>query len=211
MPALVYRSVPENRAALYLKSLFDKIGALVGLTLALPIMLVTALLIRLESKGPVFFKQWRTGENGKPFKLYKFRTMCVDAEDRKKSLADQNEMSGPVFKISKDPRITTVGRFLRKYSIDELPQFINILKGEMSLVGPRPPLPSEVSNYQPWQHRKLSIKPGVTCLWQVNGRNTVDFDEWMRLDLEYIDNWSLALDAKILLRTVPTVPKGTGV
>jgi lipopolysaccharide/colanic/teichoic acid biosynthesis glycosyltransferase len=174
-------------------------------------MLATSLLIKLESKGPVLFKQVRAGENGKNFHLYKFRTMCIDAEDKKAALSTRNEMSGPVFKIREDPRVTTIGRLLRKFSIDELPQFVNVLKGEMSLVGPRPPLPSEVSGYQPWQHRKLSVKPGVTCLWQINGRNQVDFDEWMRLDLEYIDNWSLALDTKILLKTLPAVLKGTGV
>ena len=211
MPALVYRSVPENRMALLAKAVMDRVGALIGLVLAAPIMLATSVLIKLESKGPVLFKQVRAGENGKNFHLYKFRTMCVDAEVKKAALSTRNEMSGPVFKIRNDPRVTTIGRLLRKFSIDELPQFVNVLKGEMSLVGPRPPLPSEVSGYQPWQHRKLSVKPGVTCLWQINGRNQVDFDEWMRLDLEYIDNWSLALDTKILLKTLPAVLKGTGV
>jgi exopolysaccharide biosynthesis polyprenyl glycosylphosphotransferase len=211
MPALVYRSAPENRVALFAKAVIDRVGALIGLALSAPIMLATSLLIKLESKGPVLFKQVRAGENGKNFHLYKFRTMCIDAEDKKAALSTRNEMSGPVFKIREDPRVTTIGRLLRKFSIDELPQFVNVLKGEMSLVGPRPPLPSEVSGYQPWQHRKLSVKPGVTCLWQINGRNQVDFDEWMRLDLEYIDNWSLALDTKILLKTLPAVLKGTGV
>ncbi|MCK4460303.1 MAG: sugar transferase, partial [candidate division Zixibacteria bacterium] len=164
----------------------------------------------LESRGPVFFKQVRSGLNGKTFKLYKFRTMCADAEHKKDALTNRNEMTGPVFKIADDPRVTRIGRFLRKYSIDEVPQFINVLRGDMSLVGPRPPLPKEVSEYDPWQHRKLSVKPGVTCLWQVNGRNEIDFDDWMRLDLEYIDNWSLWLDAKILARTIPAVIKGSG-
>lgn len=211
MPALVYRSVPENRVLLFVKTAIDRVGAVVGLILAAPIMLITALLIKLESRGPVLFKQVRVGENGRSFRLYKFRTMCADAEDKKEALSPKNEMSGPVFKIRNDPRVTAIGRVLRKFSIDELPQFLNVLKGEMSLVGPRPPLPSEVKDYQPWQHRKLSVKPGVTCLWQINGRNQVDFEEWMRLDLAYIDNWSLALDAEILIKTLPAVLKGTGV
>jgi len=211
MPALIYHSVPEDRAGLFMKNLMDKVGALVALILALPIMLVTSLAIKLESRGPVLFMQARTGVNGRSFKLCKFRTMCVDAERKKEALEKKNEMTGPVFKIRNDPRVTTVGRVLRKFSIDELPQLVNVLKGDMSLVGPRPPLPTEVSNYEPWQHRKLSVKPGVTCLWQVNGRNTIDFDDWMRLDLEYIDNWSIWLDTKILLKTIPAVLKGSGV
>ena len=136
--------------------------------------------------------------------------ISADAERHKESLRDLNEMSGPVFKIKQDPRVTRVGRVLRKYSIDEIPQFFNILRGEMSLVGPRPPLPSEVANYEPWQRRKLAVKPGLTCIWQVSGRNQIDFEDWMRLDLEYIDNWSLWLDARILAKTVPTVLKGEG-
>jgi lipopolysaccharide/colanic/teichoic acid biosynthesis glycosyltransferase len=136
--------------------------------------------------------------------------MCVDAETKKAELAAQNEMSGPVFKIREDPRVTRLGKFLRKYSIDELPQLFNVLHGDMSLVGPRPPLPAEVSRFEGWQRRKLSVKPGLTCLWQVNGRNSIDFEDWMQLDLEYIDNWSLMLDAKILAKTVPTVLKGSG-
>jgi exopolysaccharide biosynthesis polyprenyl glycosylphosphotransferase len=211
MPALVYRSVPENRSAIFLKSLIDKIGAACFLTVASPVMALTAVLVKLESRGPVFFRQVRTGLNGRKFHMYKFRTMCSDAEEKREELTVHNEMTGPVFKIRKDPRITRVGRLLRKFSIDELPQFFNVLKGDMSLVGPRPPLPSEVVNYEPWQHRKLSVKPGVTCLWQINGRNRVTFEEWMRMDLEYIDRWSLWLDAKILVKTVPAVLKGTGV
>lgn len=210
MPTIVYRAVPEDQSLLLVKSLIDRIGALIGLILAAPLMLATAIVIKLESRGPVFFRQERSGLNGKTFKLFKFRTMCADAEEKKDTLTAQNEMSGPVFKIACDPRITWIGRILRKFSIDEVPQFINVLRGEMSLVGPRPPLPKEVAEYDPWQHRKLSVKPGVTCLWQVNGRNDIDFEEWMRLDLEYIDNWSLWLDAKILVRTIPTVIKGTG-
>jgi len=210
MPAMVYRSDPEDQVALLGKSLMDRFGALVGLLVFSPLILITALAIKLTSRGPVFFKQTRSGVNGKQFPLYKFRTMCSDAEGRKDDLLDKNEMSGPVFKIKRDPRVTKVGRFLRKYSIDEVPQFLNILRGEMSLVGPRPPLPSEVSRFEPWQHRKLSVKPGLTCLWQINGRNAIDFEEWMRLDLQYIDNWSLWLDAKIIAKTIPAVMKGSG-
>ncbi|MFZ5979349.1 MAG: sugar transferase [Candidatus Zixiibacteriota bacterium] len=210
LPSLVYRRVAENQLTLTLKSIIDRVGALLGLILSAPIFLLTALIIKIESRGPVLFKQLRSGLNGKPFFLLKFRTMCSDAEDKKDALKAYNEMSGPVFKIKNDPRITRVGRFLRKYSIDEIPQFINVLKGDMSLVGPRPPLPMEVAKYEPWQHRRLSVKPGVTCIWQVNGRNAIDFEDWMKLDLEYIDNWSLWLDTKILVKTVPTVLKGSG-
>jgi exopolysaccharide biosynthesis polyprenyl glycosylphosphotransferase len=210
LPAMVCRAAPESQATLLIKAIIDRLGALAGLLLMAPIMALTALVIKLESHGPVLFKQTRSGLNGRTFQLYKFRTMCADAEGKKETLNHRNEMSGPVFKIAADPRVTKVGRFLRKYSIDEIPQFLNVLRGEMSLVGPRPPLPREVSRFDPWQHRKLSVKPGVTCLWQVNGRNRIDFEEWMRLDLEYIDNWSLWLDAKILAKTIPAVLKGTG-
>ncbi len=173
-------------------------------------MIITSLAIKLESRGPVFFTQSRSGLNGKQFGFIKFRSMFLDAEKQKEKLLDKNEMSGPVFKISNDPRITTVGKFIRKYSIDELPQLFNVLKGEMSLVGPRPPIPEEVSKYKPWQRRKLSVKPGITCKWQVEGRNQIDFEEWMELDLEYIDNWSLWEDSKILAKTIPAVLKGDG-
>ena len=210
MPAIVYRTDPENRLALLIKNTVDRVGALTGIILAAPVMILVAIIVKLESKGPVFFRQVRSGLNGKRFTLYKFRTMCTDAECRKGELLSKNEMSGPVFKIKDDPRVTAIGRALRKFSIDEIPQFFNILKGDMSLVGPRPPLPHEVSRFEPWQHRKLSVKPGLTCLWQVNGRNNIDFEEWMRLDLQYIDNWSLWLDAKILAKTIPAVMRGSG-
>ncbi|MBD3402975.1 exopolysaccharide biosynthesis polyprenyl glycosylphosphotransferase [candidate division GN15 bacterium] len=209
-PALVLRAVPESRFAKLAKATIDRLGAVVGIVLTAPIMAICAALIKLESRGPILFTQVRAGINGRPFQLYKFRTMCADAERKKATLQDQNEMSGPVFKIKEDPRITTVGRFLRKYSLDELPQFFNILKGDMSLVGPRPPLPREVVEFAGWQRRKLSVKPGLTCLWQVNGRNEIDFEDWMRLDLEYIDTWSLANDVRLIARTVPTVIKGSG-
>lgn len=208
--AVAWRRVPENPVAIFGKELLDRIGGLVGLILSAPIILAAAGAIKFESRGPVFFKQIRSGRNGRTFPLYKFRTMTADAERHKESLRDLNEMSGPVFKIRNDPRVTRVGKFLRKYSIDEIPQFFNVLRGDMSLVGPRPPLPSEVAHYEPWQRRKLSVKPGLTCTWQVSGRNRIDFEDWMKLDLEYIDNWSLWLDAKILVKTVPTVLKGDG-
>lgn len=210
MPTIVYRAVPDNQIALWAKTVVDKIGAAFGLLLSAPFLLIVAAAIKIESRGPVFFKQVRSGLNGKPFKLLKFRTMRADAEYLKKSLSARNEMSGPVFKITDDPRVTRVGRILRKYSVDEVPQFINVLTGQMSLVGPRPPLPDEVSRYEPWQHRKLSVKPGVTCSWQIGGRNKIDFEDWMKLDLEYIDNWSLWEDTKILAKTLPAVLKGRG-
>ncbi|MDF1543924.1 MAG: sugar transferase [bacterium] len=209
-PAIIYRAVPEGKLSQLIKSFIDRLGALVGIILAAPLMFAAAMAIKVDSRGPILFKQRRSGLNGRVFGFLKFRTMCIDAEQQKSQLADLNEMSGPVFKIRQDPRITRVGRFLRKYSIDELPQLFNVLRGEMSLVGPRPPLPREVAQYEPWQRRKLSVKPGVTCLWQVNGRNQIDFEDWMRLDLEYIDNWSLLLDARILARTLPAVLKGDG-
>ncbi len=209
-PTVSYRRVPESRLALLLKSGIDKVGAAVGLLIASPIMFIAAIAIKIDSPGPIFYKQVRSGINGRRFGLYKFRTMCADADKRKDQLKDRNEMSGPVFKIKDDPRITRVGKILRRYSIDEIPQFFNVIKGDMSLVGPRPPLPSEVVEFEPWQRRKLSVRPGLTCIWQINGRNQVDFEDWMRMDLDYIDNWSLWLDTKILVRTVPTVLKGEG-
>lgn len=209
-PALFYSTGPSRDGSLFFKYAVDKIIALLVLLLASPVMLAAALLVKLTSPGPILFKQTRTGLNGKRFTLYKFRTMVENAEELKSQLLAQNEMSGPVFKITDDPRLTKIGKFLRKSSLDELPQLFNVLNGDMSLVGPRPPLPEEVAQYDHWQRRKLSIKPGLTCLWQVNGRNKIDFENWMRLDLHYIDNWSLWLDAKILLKTVPAVLAGIG-
>lgn len=210
LPLLVYCASPESQCRLAVKWLIDKAGALAGIILSLPLLLVVAAAVKLDSKGPVLFKQARSGLNGKLFNMYKFRTMCRQAEKLKDDLVDQNEMSGPVFKIKDDPRVTRLGRLLRKTSLDELPQLFNVLKGDMSLVGPRPPLPSEVACYEPWQRRRLSVRPGVTCTWQVSGRNNIDFDNWMRLDLEYIDNWSLLEDTRILAKTVPAVLKGSG-
>ncbi|MCI0651198.1 MAG: sugar transferase [Planctomycetes bacterium] len=189
----------------------DVAGAICALAVfALPMLLI-ALLVKITSRGPVFFRQERATLNNKPFRLLKFRTMVRDAEQRRHELEHLNEQSGPVFKINRDPRITPLGRFLRKYSLDELPQLFNVLRGDLSLVGPRPPMPSEVIRYEWWQRRRLSMRPGLTCLWQVSGRNRIGFDEWMKLDLAYIDNWSLLLDVKLLLRTIPVLLRGTGV
>jgi len=177
-----------------------------------PVFLMVALLIKLTSPGPILFRQLRSGLNGAPFTIYKFRTMVTDAEQRKHELESMNEMSGPVFKVTRDPRVTRLGRWLRKYSIDELPQLFNVLRGEMSLVGPRPLPVDEVKRFHDVAHRRrLSVKPGLTCLWQISGRNQIaEFSDWVRLDLEYIDNWSIWLDFKILFRTVPVVLMGTG-
>lgn len=209
-PLLNLRRTPTSEARLAAKRILDFTGALVGIILAGPVMLATAIAIRITDPGPVLFRQVRAGRNGRTFTMLKFRSMVMDAEKRKAELMHLNEMDGPVFKIQRDPRITAVGRFIRKTSIDELPQLFNILLGDMSLVGPRPPLPSEVDQYQAWQRRRLSVKPGLTGMWQVSGRNQIDFDEWMKMDLEYIDNWSLWLDIKIILKTVPAVVLRSG-
>lgn len=190
---------------LLLKRLIDAALSLTVLIILSPLMVFVVILIKLTSPGPVLFVQNRVGMNQRQFKLYKFRSMVVDAEDRKNALEHLNERDGPVFKIEHDPRTTKLGRFLRRTSIDELPQLFNVLSGEMSLVGPRPPLPDEVKRYE-WLFRKrLSVKPGITCIWQISGRNNVSFDRWMEMDHEYIENWSLWLDLKILLKTVPAV------
>ncbi|MCX6131399.1 MAG: sugar transferase [Proteobacteria bacterium] len=190
----------------------DIVGASVGLLLSSPLLLLSIALIKLSSRGPAFFCQIRVGQGGKLFRMYKLRTMIVDAEKQRESLKFKNEMSGPVFKIRKDPRITWIGRYLRKLSIDEIPQFWNVLRGEMSLVGPRPPLRHEVKKYKRWQLQRLAVKPGLTCLWQVSGRNSIGFEEWVRLDIRYIRQRSLWVDCKIMLRTFKVVfirPNGT--
>jgi exopolysaccharide biosynthesis polyprenyl glycosylphosphotransferase len=187
------------------KRLLDASASVLLLVLLSPMLLIVALAIKLSSPGPVLFVQRRVGMNKRTFDLYKFRSMYIDAERRRKELAHLNEMDGPVFKIKNDPRVTPLGRLIRMTSIDELPQLLNVLRGQMSLVGPRPPLPEEVDSYE-WLYRKrLSIKPGITCLWQISGRNQVSFKQWMEFDQTYIDNWSLWLDIKILLKTVPAV------
>jgi exopolysaccharide biosynthesis polyprenyl glycosylphosphotransferase len=211
-PMLVFRTTPEISWALLIKGLIDRVGAFLLLVPASLIMLFTAAAIRLTSPGPIIFRQVRAGRHGKPFTMYKFRTMVTDAEMRQAELLAFNQMSGPVFKIERDPRITPLGRYLRKWSIDELPQLFNVLQGHMSLVGPRPLPIYEVEKFENTaQRRRLSVKPGLTCLWQVSGRNQVtDFHEWVRLDLKYIDNWSIWLDIKILLMTIPAVIMGFG-
>ena len=210
-PLITFESTPDKMWHLFLKRLFDIIFSAVGLLVLSPVFVLIGLVIKLNSPGPVFFQQKRVGVNKRIFTLYKFRTMVEGAEAKLGDLLAHNEMNGPVFKMAKDPRMTSVGKYLRKLSFDELPQFWNVLLGNMSLIGPRPPLPSEVKKYQPWQRRRLSMRPGITCLWQAYGRSKiVDFDEWMRLDLEYIDNWSLRLDTKIFFKTIPVVLSGVG-
>ncbi len=211
-PMLVFRTTPDLSWTLLVKNAMDRTGAFAGLVLLSPLFLALAVAVRLGSPGPVIFRQRRTGLHGQPFTMWKFRTMSVDAEERHAELRAHNEMSGPVFKVHNDPRITKAGRWLRKTSLDELPQLVNVLLGDMSLVGPRPLPLYEVENFQAAAHRRrLSMKPGLTCFWQVRGRNNVtSFDDWVRMDLEYIDNWSLALDLKILIQTIPVVLMGAG-
>jgi exopolysaccharide biosynthesis polyprenyl glycosylphosphotransferase len=197
-----------SQETLYLrfgKRLIDVVACSLGLLVAGPVMLALGLLVKLDSPGPMFYRQRRTGRGGRLFTFYKLRSMHVGAHLRRSELWHLNEADGPIFKISKDPRVTRLGRWLRRTSLDELPQLLNVLKGDMSLVGPRPPLPEEVERYEPWQMRRLDVKPGITCLWQISGRSRLGFDEWMRLDLEYIRHRSLALDLKILVRTLPAV------
>lgn len=210
VPVLAYTPVRHPPEMLALKRGLDVIASVIGITIAGPIMLACAFLVRSTSRGPILFRQQRSGLNGRPFVMYKFRTMQPDAENRRAEIAHLNESDGPVFKIRRDPRITRIGRVLRRWSLDELPQLFNVLKGDMSIVGPRPPIPAEVAEYDRWQRRRLSMRPGLTCLWQIKGRHHIGFDEWMRLDLYYIDHWSLMLDVLIVARTIPTVLGGTG-
>ena len=192
------------------KRLFDIVSSAAALWLLLPIFVVVALLVKVTSRGPVLFKQERVGLHGRRFHMLKFRSMVVNAEELKASLAKHNEQTGPVFKMRRDPRVTRIGRFIRKYSIDELPQLINVLRGDMSVVGPRPPVPSEVARYEAWQLRRLCVRPGLTCLWQVSGRNQISFEDWMYLDMQYIDHWSLRQDLQLIFRTLPVVFLGRG-
>ncbi|HWP84552.1 MAG TPA: sugar transferase, partial [Terriglobia bacterium] len=210
LPLLTFSNAPENEYLLFLKRMFDLLLAALLLILLAPLLAIIAALIRLTSPGPAIYRQLRCGLNGRRFWLYKFRSMYQDADQDRKFLAYLNEKDGPVFKIARDPRVTPIGRFLRRTSLDELPQLYNILKGEMSFVGPRPPLPEEVSRYERWQRRRLRMKPGLTCLWILEGRSELSFARWMKLDMDYIDQWSLALDFKILLRTIPRVLTGRG-
>jgi exopolysaccharide biosynthesis polyprenyl glycosylphosphotransferase len=210
IPMLVSQTASAKEWQLFLKRMTDVAISLLLVVVLSPVFIFATIGIKLDSKGPIFFRQVRSGRNGRKFTLYKFRSMYEGAEIRKRELERQNEMNGPVFKIRRDPRVTGFGRFMRKFSIDELPQFINVLKGDMSLVGPRPALSTEVEMYETWHRRRLSMKPGITCIWQVSGRNKIDFERWMEMDLKYIDNFSLWLDFKILVRTVFVVLTGYG-
>jgi exopolysaccharide biosynthesis polyprenyl glycosylphosphotransferase len=205
LPMLALTRTPSDELALAAKRAFDVMVSFLVLVLLSPVLAAVAVAIKLDSPGPVFFRQRRVGLQGRTFEILKFRSMYLDAEARLDSLRAHNEMTGPVFKMKNDPRITRVGRLIRRTSLDEFPQFWNVLHGEMSVVGPRPPLPSEVRQYKRWQRRRLSVKPGITCIWQISGRNNVDFDRWMELDLAYIDQWSLWNDIQICLKTIPAV------
>lgn len=209
-PVIDMYTSPKMTWQLVVKRIMDLTVSTALLTILSPLFVLAGFLIKATSRGPVFFKQERVGYNGRTFECLKFRTMVENAEELKKAIAHLNEVDGPVFKIKNDPRITKIGIVLRKTSIDELPQLINVLKGDMSLVGPRPPIPSEVKQYDLPHLRRLSMKPGITCLWQVNGRSAVGFEKWMELDKKYIDEWSLWLDVKILVKTVPAVMRGSG-
>jgi exopolysaccharide biosynthesis polyprenyl glycosylphosphotransferase len=210
VPLISLKVVPDD-LRLVVKRGIDVVGAAVGLVLLAPVFLAIATAIKLTSPGPVFFAQTRHGYRKRLFRMYKFRTMVTNAEELLATLEAFNEVSGPVFKIRRDPRITLVGRFLRRTSLDELPQLLNVLRGEMSLVGPRPLPTRDVSKFvEAWPMRRFSVPPGLTCLWQISGRNDVQFGDWMRLDLQYIDSWSLTLDLRILLSTLPAVVRGSG-
>lgn len=210
MITMSFAPVHHDELALALKRVIDIVVSAVLLVLLAPLLALAAVAIHLDSAGGVLFGQPRSGRHGRSFVMIKLRTMCADAEAQKASLLDRNEMDGPVFKISNDPRVTRVGRFLRKWSIDELPQLWNVLRGDMSLVGPRPPTPDEVLQYCSTDRRRLSMRPGITCLWQVSGRNEISFEDWMKLDLQYIDTWSLLKDLQILLQTIPAVLRARG-
>lgn len=207
---LSFRNTPENYLAFMVKRSLDYLIAIAALIITAPVMALISVLIFAEDRGPVFFRQTRVGRNGRHFQCLKFRTMVTNAEELKAQLMAQNEQNGPVFKIKNDPRITKVGKFLRKTSLDEFPQFINVLMGDMSIVGPRPPIPAEVKQYTRDLTRRLSINPGITCTWQVSGRNKISFEKWMEMDLAYIDNWSLKLDFIIMMKTFKVIFSGNG-
>jgi len=210
MPLINLRDPALSSSQRLVKRIFDLVIGSLSLVVALPVMALIAVAIRLDSPGPILFKQERIGENGRPFTVYKFRSMYVDAEQRLEELRNQNEASGPLFKVRDDPRRTRVGRFIRTTSIDEIPQFLNVLRGEMSIVGPRPGLPNEVAQYQEWHHKRLQVLPGITGMWQVSGRSNLTFDEMVMLDIYYAENWSLSLDLRIMLRTIPQILFGDG-
>lgn len=211
-PALVISRVQKNQDAMAIKSIMDYVLALFALIITFPLFVIVPCLIKLFSPGPVFYKQIRSGQDGRKFPLYKFRSMVVGAEEQQYTLIELNEADGPAFKIRKDPRIIPyIGKFLRKFGLDELPQFINVIRGEMSIVGPRPPTTAEVDKYELWQRRRLSMKPGITCIWQIQpGRNDITFNQWMDMDMDYIDHWSLRLDMALLLKTIPAILLGQG-
>lgn len=198
---LFTEQIGARRGYCFFKRIMDVMCSLIGLIALIPVFVIVMIAIKLESKGPVVFVQKRVGKDGKTFGIYKFRSMVVNAEELKSKLCDKNEMSGPMFKMKEDPRITRVGKFIRKTSIDELPQLINILKGEMSLVGPRPSLPNEVIDFEDWMMQRLNVKPGLTCYWQVSGRNDIGFREWMKLDIKYVEERSMLVDIKLIFKT----------
>ena len=194
-------SKAKSKAYLIAKRITDVLFSGIGLIILSPVFVIVAIAIKLDSKGPIFFKQDRVGKDEELFSMYKFRSMVVNAEELKKALENQNEMSGPMFKMKKDPRITRVGRFIRKTSIDELPQLVNVIKGDMSLVGPRPSLPKEVEQFEPWMKERLTVQPGITCFWQVMGRNSIPFEEWMKLDVKYVRERDYCLDIRLIFKT----------
>ena len=194
-------SKAKSKAYLIAKRITDVLFSGIGLIILSPVFVIVAIAIKLDSKGPIFFKQDRVGKDEELFSMYKFRSMVVNAEELKKALENQNEMSGPMFKMKKDPRITRVGRFIRKTSIDELPQLVNVIKGDMSLVGPRPSLPKEVEQFEPWMKERLTVQPGITCFWQVMGRNSIPFEEWLKLDVKYVRERNYFLDIKLIFKT----------
>ena len=210
LPLITSSTVPDHSIAIAAKRIMDFVMAVTLLLLFAPTMLIIAILVKFTSQGPVFYEQVRCGRYGRKFKMIKFRTMMDGAENRLWEIKHLNEMNGPVFKMQNDPRVTPLGWFLRKFSIDELPQFWNVIKGEMSMVGPRAPLAEEVRCYATKQRRRLSVKPGITCLWQISGRSDIDFNKWMEMDLQYIDRWSFWLDVQIMLKTIPAVFTGRG-
>lgn len=208
---LVFSPHWSSSAQRGIKRIIDVVGAGLLLLVLFPLLLVIAILVKLSSPGPIFYRWYVAGEGGHPFMSYKFRSMYANADEIKAKLAHLNEMRGPAFKITGDPRITPLGKWIRRYSLDELPQLYSVFKGDMALVGPRPPLANEYELFTPYQRQKMSVRPGLTCLWQVNGRNLInDYDDWVRLDLEYIRTWSLWLDIRILVKTVREVLRGSG-
>lgn len=198
---IINKKTKHKKTYKFLKRLVDICGSVIGLIILSPLFAIVSMVIKATSNGPVFFSQERIGKDGVKFKMYKFRSMVVNAEELKNKLEEKNEMSGPMFKMKNDPRVTPIGKFIRKTSIDELPQLINVLKGEMSLVGPRPSLPKEVIEFEPWMLERLEVKPGLTCYWQVGGRNAIDFETWMKLDIQYVEEYSFLVDMKLILKT----------